>query len=63
MSAKKKASHGGKRIGSGRKPTGRKVASSSINLLPERWEKLDLLRGEKSRSAWMDEKIKRARLP
>ena len=56
--------HGGKREGAGRKPgsgLGRTVKTSSINLPPELWNKLDELRGDKSRSAWVADKIKRAR--
>jgi hypothetical protein len=56
---------GGKREGAGRKPgsgKGRTVTSSSITLLPELWDKLDELRGEATRSAWIAAKIKNARL-
>jgi hypothetical protein len=56
--------HGGKRKGAGRPPgsgTGRTVKTSSINLPHELWNKLDELRGDKSRSAWVADKIKRAR--
>ena len=55
---------GGKREGAGRplgSGQGRKVVTSSINLTPDLWAKLDDLRGDKSRSAWIAEKIKRAR--
>lgn len=55
---------GGKREGSGRKPgvgTARKVTTSSINLPPELWDKLDSLRGDMTRSAWIAAKIKGAR--
>ncbi len=61
MTAPDKPTRGGKREGSGRKATGRKVVSSSINLLPEEWEKMDAVRGELSRSAWVSAKLKRAR--
>lgn len=55
---------GGKREGAGRPPgsgTGRTVTTSSINLPPELWAKLDALRGDSTRSAWIAEKIRRAR--
>jgi hypothetical protein len=55
---------GGKREGSGRKPgvgAGRTVTTSSINLPPELWDKLDTLRGDMTRSAWIAAKIKGAR--
>jgi len=57
--------HGGKREGAGRPKgsgKGRTVKTSSINLPPELWEKLDEVRGEKTRSAWIADKIKRARV-
>ena len=52
--------HGGKRPGAGRKP-GRTVKTSSINLPPELWEKLDRMRGDESRGAFLAEKIRRMR--
>jgi predicted DNA-binding protein len=45
-------------MGSGK---GRTVKTSSINLAPELWAKLDALRGDQSRSAWIAERIRRAR--
>ena len=48
---------GGARKGSGRKPTGRTVTTSSINLPPAMWVKLDALRGNSTRSAWIAAKI------
>lgn len=59
---KPKPTRGGPREGAGRKPTGRTVTTSSINLPPELWDKLDALRGEITRSAWIATKIKNARL-
>ena len=59
-----KPTRGGARKGAGRKPgsgTGRTVISSSITLLPELWAKLDAIRGDKTRSAWIAGKIKSAR--
>lgn len=56
--------HGGKRKGAGRPPgsgKGRTVKTGSINLPPDLWTKLDALRGKKTRSAWIAEKIRRAR--
>lgn len=60
-----KPTQGGKREGAGRPPgsgKGRTVTTSSINLPPELWGKLDSLRGELTRSAWIAAKIKNARL-
>ena len=65
MKKKPTPTRGGARKGAGRKPgtgTGRTVTTSSINLPPELWEKLDALRGELTRSAWIAAKIKNARL-
>jgi len=56
---------GGARKGAGRKPgvgTGRTVTTSSINLPPELWDRMDSLRGKLTRSAWIAAKIKNARL-
>ena len=61
---KEKPTRGGAREGAGRKHgsgTGRTVTTSSINLPPELWDKLDSLRGELTRSAWIAAKIKGAR--
>jgi len=58
---KKKPTRGGARKGAGRKlgsGMGRTVTTSSITLLPELWERLDTLRGEITRSAWIAAKIK-----
>jgi hypothetical protein len=55
---------GGKRKGAGRKPgsgKGRTVQTASISMAPELWEKADNLRGEKSRSAWIAEKVRKAK--
>ena len=55
-----KTTHGGKRQGAGRPKgsgKGRTVKTSSINLPPSVWEKLDELRGEQSRSKWIDQVI------
>ena len=57
-------SRGGKRPGAGRPKgsgKGRTVESSSINLPPALWTKLDRIRGEKSRSQWVAAKVKRAK--
>lgn len=59
-----KPPHGGKRPNSGRKPgsgKGRIAISSSITLPPELWEKLDDLRGDDSRSAFLAGKIRKMR--
>ena len=53
--------HGGERKGAGRPKgsgKGRTVKTSSINLTPEVWEKLDAIRGGLSRSRWITEMIK-----
>lgn len=55
---------GGKRKGAGRKPgsgKGRTVQTASISMAPELWEKADGLRGDKSRSAWIAEKVRKAK--
>jgi hypothetical protein len=58
MTALSKATltHGGPRKGAGRPKgsgTGRKVISRSVTLTPALWAKLDELRGEKSRGAFL----------
>jgi hypothetical protein len=56
---------GGKRKGAGRPKgsgTGKTVKTSSINLPPALWDKLDEVRGWETRSAWIADKIKRARV-
>ena len=61
-----KPTHGGHRPGSGRKPgsgTGRTVTTSSINLPPVLWDKLDAIRGQQTRSAWIAEKINTSKHP
>lgn len=53
--------HGGKRKGAGRpigSGKGRTVLTSSINLPPALWDKLDRLKGGKSRSSFLALKIK-----
>jgi hypothetical protein len=55
-----KKQHGGQRVGAGRPKgsgKGRTVKKSSITLTPALWERLDVLRGQKTRSAWIAEKI------
>lgn len=52
--------HGGKRAGAGRPKgsgKGRTVKTSSINLPPAVWEKLDAIRGDLSRSKYIAETI------
>jgi hypothetical protein len=51
-------SHGGKRKGAGRKPRPDAVVTASISLRPQDWQRLDQLRGEKSRSAWVRQKVR-----
>ena len=55
-----KPTRGGKREGAGRKP-GRKVVSGSVTMEPTLWAKLDKLTD--NRSAWIAERVKRARIP
>jgi hypothetical protein len=58
------SNHGGARKGSGRKPgsgKGRAVQTASISMAPELWVKADALRGEKSRSAWIAERVSKAK--
>ncbi len=58
-----KPAHGGKRAGAGRKPSDApKAVPMSIALLPADIERLDLLRGGVSRSAWIAGRIRRAKL-
>jgi len=57
--------HGGARPNSGRKPgsgKGRTVTTASISMKPEMWDKLDTLRGEQSRGAFLTEKIRRMKI-
>jgi hypothetical protein len=51
-------SRGGKRKGAGRKPRPDAVVTASISLRPQDWQRLDQLRGEKSRSAWVRQKVR-----
>ena len=54
--------HGGARKGAGRPKgsgKGRSVKTSSINLTPAVWEKLDELRGDLSRYQWISQKIQK----
>ncbi len=56
--------HGGKRAGAGRPKgsgKGRTVKTSSINLPPAVWEKLDAIRGGLSRSKYIAEQIEKKR--
>lgn len=60
-----KPARGGKRKGAGRKPgsgKGRAAQTASISMAPELWEKAEKLRGDKTRSAWIAEKVKKSRL-
>jgi hypothetical protein len=50
---------GGKREGAGRKPSGTRTQTRSINLTPETWKKLDWLRGDISRSKFISHIIDR----
>lgn len=53
--------HGGKRKGAGRPKgsgKGRTVKTSSINLPPAVWDRLDALRGQDSRSKWITKMIR-----
>ena len=62
----KSNNHGGKRKGAGNKRGARKnevAVSSSINLPPSLWDKLDKLKGTKSRSMYLREEIRAAKIP
>tara|TARA_R110001592_G_scaffold7356_1_gene41264 strand:- start:1765 stop:1944 length:180 start_codon:yes stop_codon:yes gene_type:complete len=53
--------HGGARKGAGRPKgsgKGRTVKTSSINLPPAVWDRLDALRGQDSRSKWITKMIR-----
>ncbi len=50
--------HGGKRNGAGRKPRPDAVVTASIALRPQDWQRLDQLRGDESRSAWVRKKVR-----
>lgn len=53
--------HGGRRARAGRPKgsgKGRTVKTSSINLPPAVWDKLDVIRGDLSRSKWIAKQIK-----
>jgi hypothetical protein len=57
---------GGKRAGAGRpKGTGkgRTVETRSVSMPPAMWDKLDALRGDRSRGEWISEWVQKARLP
>jgi hypothetical protein len=57
------SARGGKRPGAGRPAgsgSGRNVITRSVSMLPESWEQLDHLRGDKSRGEWIAEKVKRS---
>lgn len=58
------STRGGKRPGAGRPSgsgKGRTVATVSITLPPELRDKLDRIRGQQSRGAWVADRIRRAR--
>jgi hypothetical protein len=48
----------GRPLGSGK---GRTVKTSSISLTDARWDKLDRIKGDKTRSGWIAEKIDKAK--
>lgn len=57
---------GGKRAGAGRPPgtgKGRTVETRSVSMPPAMWDKLDALRGDRSRGEWISELVQKARLP
>ena len=59
-----KPPHGGPRKGSGRKPgsgKGRTVQSRTITLKGPLWTRLDHLRGDMTRSAWIAAQINKAK--
>jgi hypothetical protein len=55
-----KPTHGGKRHGSGRPQgtvKGRKVITRSVSMPPEKWDRLDELRGEQSRGKFIADRL------
>lgn len=50
---KPQKTHGGKRPGSGRKPTGSKTLTRSLSMPPETWEELDARRGSQPRGKFV----------
>ena len=61
MAVKSSTNRGGKREGAGRPKTGRSVVTRSVSMEPETWDKLDAIRGEKSRGQWIADQVRRAR--
>lgn len=60
----KPTTHGGKRKGSGRPAgsgQGRTVVTRSVSMPPEMWDKLDRLRKDQSRGAYLAAKLKKMR--
>jgi hypothetical protein len=59
----KKPTRGGARKGAGRKPsTEPKAVTVAISMLPADLEKLDTLKGDGGRSAWVVARIRKAKL-
>jgi hypothetical protein len=57
---------GGHRDGAGRKPgtgKGRTVKTRSVSMPPAMWDRLDALRGDRSRGDWIAERVRKARVP
>lgn len=42
---------------------GRTVETRSVSMPPAMWDKLDALRGDRSRGEWISEWVQKARLP
>ena len=60
VNVKSKPIRGGARKGAGRKPsvgTGRKVITRSVSMPPEKWDRLDELRGEQSRGKFIADRL------
>jgi hypothetical protein len=53
----KKNKHGGKRPGAGRKPVKAKTMPRNIYMPASYWKRLDSIRGDSSRGAWVMGKI------
>jgi hypothetical protein len=56
----KKTTHGGKRPNAGRPKgaiKGRKVVTRSVSMPPEKWDRLDELRGDKSRGKFIADRL------
>ena len=63
MKSTRGGKRGGSRPGAGRPPgtgTGRNAISKSISLTEENWVKLDKLKGKRTRSGWVADRVEEA---